>query len=759
MHKLLSTLIILLIGQTLSAQSVLKGSVQDEKKQAFENVTVVLLRGDSLLAGTITDKQGNFLFEEIEQGIYKLSISFLGFKEITEQIQVDKRNMRLPIFILKEDALALSEVTVSAHRQDLVSYNANSTEFRLSEKALKESADAFFALGEIPKLIVDPTEKTIKLSDGSTPLILINGVNRPGYINTLDPSDIISVELIENSSARYRGEEGVRSIINLKVRRKKQAYASARFAVQQDVLGRCNSTRAALETGNNKASVFLDFDFWLFNEGGETNLYQRNEDYTLRSLTEFDQKVPRPKLTLGGDWEISDRNYISYGIFGSYEMIRYDYLGNGQATLGDLSSLVEIDQKLKTTNWTNSYQLYYRHRFTENNILELTGSYGFYDNDSRGKEDLVSDINGYQTLIDLKNRKHAASFEANQSIGSFDKWAFNVGSNSYFQQININDQSGDNPKFRYKEGREYLYADISGKGKGKFGYMLSVGLDMVFTNAGSTKNHYINFLPQVSLSYTLAKDQILRLYASRNRQSPSVAQLNPYNTSTDSLSLSTGNPYLHPTIDNQFDLRYELSYKSLYINPYVTYHYYTDLIESTGEERNGIYYSSYENADNHHQLQTGINTRIRLGSWGSIGGGVFYTKDFYEKGYPFSGESVGGMGNVRLQYKKLTLSAYAYYGGFSYTKTDKVRYKSESQAYLYWTVTPKITLSIGVRYYVPSFEDRYWTRAANHEFYMVQKRDHFMPMIGFSYVFKGQKNNRQRKDLQERNDGVDIRVQ
>ncbi len=81
--------------------------------------------------------------------------------------------------------------------------------YYLSDRARKEM-DAFRALQEIPRLRVNATSHTITLDDGSTPLILVNGVKKP--LDVILPELIESVEVIDNPSARYRGDASVASV-------------------------------------------------------------------------------------------------------------------------------------------------------------------------------------------------------------------------------------------------------------------------------------------------------------------------------------------------------------------------------------------------------------------------------------------------------------------------------------------------------------------------------------------------------------------
>ena len=47
------------------------------------------------------------------------------------------------------------------------------------------------------------SDRSIKMVDGATPLILINGHKVNSGINSIDPKEVEAVEVINNPSARY----------------------------------------------------------------------------------------------------------------------------------------------------------------------------------------------------------------------------------------------------------------------------------------------------------------------------------------------------------------------------------------------------------------------------------------------------------------------------------------------------------------------------------------------------------------------------
>lgn len=742
---ILSLIAFLLISLNIVAQERLSGKVLNSDKRSLEYATIILIANDTLVGGTVTNSKGQFMFEEIQQGNYLLQVSLLGYKTIEQNIALKGEREQLPDIILQEDTLMLSEVTVKANRADNIVYSSNATIFHLSENALKNSVNIYEALQEVPKLIVDVTERRIKLPDGSSPLILINGINRPGYLNSLDPSDVVAIELIENPSARYRGKDEPSTVLNLKVRRKKEVYAQVSSGTNQHVVGNYGDALVSAEIGNEKLSGFLNVQHAYFREDYTTES-ELNSGEIFRTLaTDNLLKVQIVNIKTGGDWLISDRDYLLLDIMANIQPQFDNRNGNG---LLNFNIPITDVQSLKYHIFNNSNAIFYRHTFKNTNILELTGRIGYDKTTSKGWREEATGANSYREAISLDNNRISYALDAYYGINDLKKVAIGIGSNSYFHRFNINNEFDNNARFTYREGREYLYTEIYNKTQSKFSYAFSTGIDMVFSHVNGIQNHYINFIPQFTLSYAFKQQSILRLLGSRSRTSPSPTQLNPYNTSTDSLNIIEGNPYLTPAIDNQIGLRHEWTYKNFFLNTSLLYHHYSDQIESIGKQRGNVYYSSYSNIGEHDQLAVSAVARIRLGNFGNISGGITYTRDFYNEGFLFSGNSLSYWGNINLQYKKISFSSYMFYGGNVYERISKAHYKTESAATLAWQISPAWRINIGLRYLIPTYNDEYWTHDKSYYSHELYKRENLLPMIGFSFNFRS-KNPQKRQQREQ----------
>lgn len=228
------------------------GNVKDKDKSPLQGCTVYFIQADTLVGGSITDKKGDFSVKGLQAGDYVCRVSMVGFKKIEHPFKLTG-SVRLPQFTLQEDATQLKEVTVTGDKRNIVHSSAGSTTFFLSEHA-KKAKTAYDALLEVPKLVVNPIERNIKLLTGESPIILIDGVNRPGYINVMNPEIIESVEIIDVPDARYLGEEGVTAILNIHLKRvATPTYVNGNIYANHALTYRYGVTGGGAELGNAKS--------------------------------------------------------------------------------------------------------------------------------------------------------------------------------------------------------------------------------------------------------------------------------------------------------------------------------------------------------------------------------------------------------------------------------------------------------------------------------------------------------------------------
>jgi iron complex outermembrane recepter protein len=116
------TFLLLLTASATMAQSLNKitGLVQETGGKGLNGVTVSLLKAkdSSLAKAAISDKSGQYEFENIKEGKYLVSFTSVGFEKKTTSVfdLLANGTIQLPAATLQQAAKGLSEVTVQAKR-------------------------------------------------------------------------------------------------------------------------------------------------------------------------------------------------------------------------------------------------------------------------------------------------------------------------------------------------------------------------------------------------------------------------------------------------------------------------------------------------------------------------------------------------------------------------------------------------------------------------------------------------------------------
>ncbi len=91
------------------------GKVTDVRSIAIPGSTIHLLNSG---LNSISDKQGNFNFNDLIPGNYEIQISSIGYATINRNIEITNTNSEPVIFVLSEAAIQLDAVIVSAQKKE-----------------------------------------------------------------------------------------------------------------------------------------------------------------------------------------------------------------------------------------------------------------------------------------------------------------------------------------------------------------------------------------------------------------------------------------------------------------------------------------------------------------------------------------------------------------------------------------------------------------------------------------------------------------
>ena len=155
----LTMISLLAMGQTDTIPRLnVRGMVyENQSLDPLEGAQVRLLRTDSTqVAGTLVQKNGQFVLPGIRSGNYILQVTFIGFKEQKFALNLPRRsgNYRVKDIMMREDAKVMAEAVVEGKLpemtvvDDTVMYNADA--FKLQAGALVEEL-----IKKLPGIVVN----------------------------------------------------------------------------------------------------------------------------------------------------------------------------------------------------------------------------------------------------------------------------------------------------------------------------------------------------------------------------------------------------------------------------------------------------------------------------------------------------------------------------------------------------------------------------------------------------------------------------
>lgn len=218
MKKLTCLLIVLLSGlfSAFAQTKSVRGNVADESNMPLLGVNVIV-KGES--RGTTTDFDGNYTLDNVSTGDI-IQFSYVGF--VTQEIAVG--NQETINVVLQADNEALDEVVVIGYgtqqRREVtgaVSSVSNETIDDLQPVKIEQALQ-----GTVSGVNVTPSSgapgagininiRGIASNGINGPLVIIDGYQ--GSLNTLNPNDIESIDILKDAQAAIYGVAGANGVV------------------------------------------------------------------------------------------------------------------------------------------------------------------------------------------------------------------------------------------------------------------------------------------------------------------------------------------------------------------------------------------------------------------------------------------------------------------------------------------------------------------------------------------------------------------
>lgn len=644
------------------AQGTVKGKILDRQKSeplGFVNIKVTEQGSDKFAGGGITDAGGNFNVSGLKDGKYTLSLTFMGYKDVTRQFEITpaKREVQFKLLYMAEDAKQLNEVTVTGQRATM-KLEVDRKSFDVGQLISNAGQAASDVLDNIPSIEVD-NDGNVSLRGNSSVEVWINGKasgltsdNRAQILQQLPAESIERIEVIDNPSAKFSAE-GSAGIINIVLKKDRKAGYYGSVQAGGDTRGGAN-TSFNVNYNSRLIDSYINIGYRHRANTGHMESQQTsnayNQTYDSDSKQRGNNFFTRAGVTLHAttkdDFSLS--GMLMHGGGNSHSYTPYIYT----AVANDLNNY-QLDRLNRSrTGMDMRYgEFNYRHSFNDKHFIDFTADLSSWkmngDNwyqDSTvvvGIDDVTYSyqyrpqyINNHRKELKLeyenqvtKNFKIEAGYNGNFSRENTPQESYM--DNTSFDGTNASEDKLFFNRFIYKQDLHAFYTTLSYK----FGALsLMGGLRGEYWRVNTEsytweqehdaslreqpfKKDYFQLFPSVFMSWQMTETQQLQLNYTRRLRRPWGGQLNSFRDTRDATTVSFGNPYLTPEFSNSFSLNYLKQWNdhSLLVSAY--YRPTTDVIQriSYKNQEDGLFYQTSMNVAK--SVSTGLEMTVKNKLW------------------------------------------------------------------------------------------------------------------------------------------------
>lgn len=649
----------------------LTGSVLDNvsgKALPFANVSLTALSTGSL-RNVVADKNGSFDIEKVLFGYYRLTIEVVGFaKTNIDSIHVyeGRADVNLNDIKLNASASSLNEVIVYSEKP-LIENKDGKVIYNVSESPLSSGSNASEMLKNLPLMNANP-DGTLLLR-GKEPLILmdekpvnLSGQQLADLLESLPANVVEKVEVMLNPPPEYatypggvinivtkKGRVGIYEKLNLTAGTRGEMGVSGNFNYRSSKLNISSSAGyGTLEVRGNSYSH-------------RQNIYADSVNY-FYSESSFTNRSKHPHLRLQTDYDFTKKSNLSFVYQGNLNL----FDNNSHALYSNRDSLLRV---YKASSRNNSYQgTGYSHGFSgsyqwkgKNPVekLQVYSGLSFSKNDNDRdfyQQFLQPDFvpTGLDSTQVQLTDNYVTSFYLNTNYNkplndtgtTFLSVGTSYASNSYHNILNTsflrrldqvfigNDLLSNNFYFKQSifTARAALIIGMPRNIKlivGAQAEHTGTEFEFIKGNAPNANNSYWRILPNVTLRKEFDKSFNISFVFRETIRRPGITELNPSIDYGDPYNIRFGNPYVQPSLTDNFDFNLSYVEKNFSINTSLGYNRIKNVFNSIRTlVDSGKTQTTYQNISDQEEYQASIWSGITIAKKLriSISGGYNYNK-------------------------------------------------------------------------------------------------------------------------------------
>ncbi|PKF74360.1 outer membrane beta-barrel family protein [Chryseobacterium sp. PMSZPI] len=545
---------------------------------AVSYVEVIAVKGEKKQTA-ISDEKGNYSLKLSETGNYNVKLIQDGI-EVSNTDVLIQGDMKQDFFIEKKKEKQLEGVTLTA-RKKLIERKADRLVFNVVNSVASQGMDGAEAMATTPLIKVDDNSG-ISIAGKSGVAIMINerilnlsGSELVTYLKSLRSENIEKIEVITTPPAKYEAQ-GNSGLINIVLKKNQNLGWSGSLTTslqQQTYTGTSNSVTINYQNEKLRSSLKL-----------RQNKYEKHsyENYRIEGVNGLKSSDDRRDFgdglgaNLSIDYQLNPKSNVGfiydYG-FGHSNMDimnTSDYFQNGNymSTL-----LTSAEHRAKSMQQTIS--AYYDVKFgKQDNKLSITGNYfsnipktiiDFTTRENSGdqftvKSPSIVDYKIYSGQADLTLPYQFAKTEAGVKFTNFDN-----NSEIFYQNLTNGNYVTDPEKsneFKYNEKNYAAYISFEKSFNEKWSAKAGLRYEYSTVTGNSlrlgqfSENSYGKFFPTAYISYKSNESNTFSFTYSKRINRPGFRAINPYRWYININSYFTGNPFLKPSFNHNFELSY-----------------------------------------------------------------------------------------------------------------------------------------------------------------------------------------------------------
>ncbi|AUD03682.1 outer membrane beta-barrel protein [Spirosoma pollinicola] len=575
------------------AQTTVRGSLLDRanKPLPFASIALINARDSSLVKGNLASAEGQFLFEQVKPGQYRISVTMVGFQPTKSAvITVIDSPVVVPALLLNETTQELKEVAVSAQKP-LFEQQIDRMVINVQSSIMAAGSTVLDILERSPGVTVDRNNSVLAMNGKQGVMVMLNGKLSRIPLTSLLPmlggmnaGNIEKIELITTPPAQYDAE-GNAGLINIVTRRNTSLGTNGSWTTN---FGYGRWERAGVSGNINrkteKVSLFADYS-------GQMNhlirLYTFSRTLTQPVPTYTEGTITRNQRDwvhngqAGLEWSLNPRTtFSSLATLQNYQsnQIAFNYAKTTRLGL-PLTEVNVRDDELNDT-WTYTGNVNLRHTLPKG-AISVDVDYIHYWNNNPHRYQFDTDYkqenrlerefvrNSKQTPIRLWVAKLDYSQNLNKTI------KLETGAKSTFAHFNNNirfeRQQNDNwivdstlsQNVQMNETIWAGYINLGGQVTAK--NRLQAGLRYEHTQTDLRTidgkplvyRNYGNWFPTVFWVHTLNPASSIQLSYSQRISRPTFLQLAPYLYYADPSNSGGGNERLLPGLSKVIQGTYQ----------------------------------------------------------------------------------------------------------------------------------------------------------------------------------------------------------